>query len=90
MVRCAASPLALGAKKRGQGALGKPVEYVDLPIEQWRTLLVEKAGFPEFLATHLAAAAQDHRDGLFSGATNVVETITGRPPQSLCDKQMCG
>ncbi len=33
----------------------------------------------------LEAAAQDHRDGLVSGATNVVETITGRPPQSLAE-----
>jgi len=63
--------------------LGKPVAYVDLPIEQWRTLLVEKVGFPESLATHLAAAAQDHRDGLFSVVTDTVETIAGRPPQSL-------
>ena len=65
--------------------LGKPVAYVDLPIEQWRTLLVEKVGFPESLATHLAAAAQDHRDGLFSVVTDIVETITGRPPQSLAE-----
>ena len=65
--------------------LDKPVEYVDLPIEQWRTLLIEKVGFPESLATHLAAAAQDHRDGLFSVVTDIVETITGRPPQSLAE-----
>ena len=65
------------------GELGKPIEYVNLPIEQWRTLLVEKVGFPESLATHLAAAAQDHRDGLFSVVTDTVETIAGRPPQSL-------
>lgn len=65
--------------------LGKPVEYVDLPIEQWRTVLVEKVGFPEFLATHLTAAAQDHKDGLFSVVTDVVEKIGGRPPQSLAE-----
>ncbi len=63
--------------------LGKPVEYVNLPIQQWRTALVEKAGMPEFLATHLAAVAQDHQDGVFSAETNVVEKIGGRPPQSL-------
>jgi uncharacterized protein YbjT (DUF2867 family) len=63
--------------------LGKPVEYVDLPIEQWRKILVEKVGFPEFLATHLAAVAQDHQDGIFSGVTDVVEKIGGRAPQSL-------
>ncbi len=63
--------------------LGKPIKYVDLPIEQWRVLLVEQAGFPEFLATHLAAVAQDHQDGIFSAETDIVEKIGGRPPQSL-------
>ncbi len=63
--------------------LGKPIKYVDLPIEQWRALLVEQAGFPEFLATHLAAVAQDHQDGIFSAETDIVEKIGGRPPQSL-------
>ena len=65
--------------------LGKPVEYVNLPIQQWRTALVEKAGMPEFLATHLAAVAQDHQDGVFSAETDVVEKIGGRPPQSLAE-----
>ena len=60
-----------------------PVEYVNLPIEQWRKILVEKPGFPEFLATHLAAVAQDHQDGVISGVTEVVEKIGGQRPQSL-------
>ena len=65
--------------------LGKPVEYVNVPIQQWRTELVETAGMPEFLATHLAAVAQDHQDGVFSAETDVVEKIGGRPPQSLAE-----
>ena len=67
------------------GELGKPIEYVNLPIDQWRTILVEQVGFPEFLATHLAAVAQDHQDGVFSGVTDVVEKIGGLRPQSLED-----
>ena len=63
--------------------LGKPVAYVDLPIKEWRRLLVEKVGFPEFLVTHLAAAAEDHKHGLFSVVTDVVEKIGGRPPQTV-------
>lgn len=63
--------------------LNKPIEYVNLPIADWRNALVETVGFPEFLATHLAAVAQDHQDGVFSAETNVVEKIGGRPPQSL-------
>ncbi len=63
--------------------LGKPIEYVNLPIDQWRKILVEKPGFPELLATHLAAVAQDHQDGVFSGVTDVVERIGGQRPESL-------
>ena len=44
-----------------------------------------KAGMPEFLATHLAAVAQDHQDGVFSAETDVVEKIGGGPPQSLAE-----
>ena len=65
------------------GELGKPVEYVNLPIEQWRTILIEKVGFPESLVTHLAAVAQDHQDGIFIGVTDVVEKVGGQAPQSL-------
>jgi uncharacterized protein YbjT (DUF2867 family) len=63
--------------------LGKRIEYVNLPIEQWRQVLVDKAGFPKSLVTHLAAVAQDHQDGIFSGVTDVVEKIGGQAPQSL-------
>ncbi len=65
--------------------LGKPVTYVNMPIEEWRTLLVEKVGFPEPLVAHLAAVAQDYQDGVFTGVTDVVERIGGQPPQSLAD-----
>ncbi len=68
--------------------LDKPVEYVNLPIAEWRRALVEKVGYPEFLATHLAAVAQDHQDGVFSAETDAVKKIGGRPPQSL--KQFVG
>jgi uncharacterized protein YbjT (DUF2867 family) len=65
--------------------LGKPIEYVNLPLEQWRKILIEKAGFPDFLATHLVAVAQDHQEGVFSAETDVVERIGGQAPQSLRD-----
>ncbi|MCZ6858860.1 MAG: NmrA family NAD(P)-binding protein [Alphaproteobacteria bacterium] len=65
--------------------LASPVTYVDLPVEQWRTALVERAGMPEFLATHLAAVALDHQDGVFSAQTDIVERIGGRAPQSLAE-----
>lgn len=63
--------------------LGRPVEYIDLPIEVWGQILTEKAGLPEFLVSHLKAVAQDHKDGIFSAQTDVVERIGGQTPQSL-------
>ncbi len=63
--------------------LARPVAYVDLPPDQWRQALLKQAGFSEFLAEHLFHVAKDHRDGVFSAETDVVERIGGQPPQSL-------
>jgi NAD(P)H dehydrogenase (quinone) len=63
--------------------LGKPVEYVDLPVEHWRQALLAKPEFSEFLAHHLVHVAHDHQDGVFSTQTDLVEKIGGRKPQSL-------
>lgn len=65
--------------------LGRPVEYVDLPNDAWGQILSEKVGLPKFLVTHLKAVADDHKNGLFSAQTDVVERIGGQPAQSLED-----
>ena len=56
---------------------------VDLPNETWREILRDQVGLPEFLVTHLGAVADDHKRGVFSATTDVVERIGGRPPQPL-------
>ena len=63
--------------------LGQPVEYVDLPNEAWGQILREQVGLPEFLVTHLKAVADDHKNGVFSAQTDVVERIGGQASQSL-------
>jgi NAD(P)H dehydrogenase (quinone) len=63
--------------------LGSPVEYVDIPGEAWGQILGGAVGMPPFLVTHLKAVAEDHKNGIFSAETNVVERIGGQPPQSL-------
>jgi NAD(P)H dehydrogenase (quinone) len=65
--------------------VGRPVEYVNLPAEQWRDILVDQAGLPEFLAEHLYNVAQDHQDGIFDEQTDMVEKVTGVAPQPLAD-----
>lgn len=66
----------------GRG-LGKSVEYVNIPIEAWREALLQHPDFPDYLATHLAAVAEDHQDGVFSAESDVVERIGGQPPTSV-------
>ena len=63
--------------------LGRPVEYVDLPIDVWEQVLLEQMGQPQFLVKHLVAVAKDHQDGVFNAQTDTVEKITGQSPQSL-------
>ena len=63
--------------------LGKPVEYVDLPVEAWATVLAGVDGMTDSLVTHLKAVAIDHQNGIFRGETDVVERIGGQPAQAL-------
>ncbi len=63
--------------------LGKPVEYVDLPVETWGEVLAGVDGMTDSLVTHLKAVAVDHQNGIFRGETDVVERIGGQPPQAL-------
>ena len=65
--------------------LGRTVEYVNLPIDDWGQVLSGVPGISESLITHLKAVAQDHQDGVFSAQTDVVERIGGTPAQSLSD-----
>ncbi len=63
--------------------LGRPVEYVDIPGEAWGQILGDATDMSPFLITHLKAVAEDHKNGIFSAETDVVERIGGQPPQSL-------
>jgi uncharacterized protein YbjT (DUF2867 family) len=65
-------------------ALGRKIEYVDLPAEAWRSA-AKNFGFPNFLLDHFCAAAEDCKRGLFAEATNIVQEIGGAPPQSFAD-----
>ena len=63
--------------------LGRPVEYVDLPVEAWGEVLAGVDGMSESLVTHLKEVAVDHQNGIFRGETDVVERIGGQRPQAL-------
>lgn len=69
------------AEKMG-AALGLPVRYEPVEIATFAEALAIQ-GHTSFLIQHLSNVAQDYRDGIFSGADNLVEVITGIPAMTV-------
>ena len=63
--------------------LGRPVQYVDIPVERWRQILSHLDAMSPYLIEHLSRVAESHQQGDFDAVTGVVEKISGVPPQSL-------
>ena len=66
-------------------ALGVSVEYVDLPRESWLEVLQGVQGMTPSLITHLGHVADDHKNGVFHERNDLVQGITGAPPESFCE-----
>jgi uncharacterized protein YbjT (DUF2867 family) len=66
-------------------ALGRPVTYVDVPLEQWREQELRPRGLPEHVSGHLLTMAKLHAEGRYDRLTHDVEAILGRPATSARD-----
>jgi uncharacterized protein YbjT (DUF2867 family) len=64
-------------------ALGRPVSYVDVPLDEWIAQVLLPAGLPPFVEEHIATMARLHRENRYDRATRTVELITGRPAQTI-------
>ncbi len=64
--------------------LGRKITYVPMEIEAFRVVLKDRGFTPHFVQ-HIAAVAQDCRDGLFSGTNDWVATLTGQEPLEMAD-----
>lgn len=64
--------------------LGRPIRYVDIPVEQYRAALL-KAGRSEHLAQHLCSLSQKMKAGEFAEVTTSVEDLTGTPTRPLAE-----
>lgn len=53
-----------------------PVHYEPVEIPEFAEAL-ESQGRTPFLVQHISSVAQDYRDGIFSGANNLVKVVTG-------------
>jgi uncharacterized protein YbjT (DUF2867 family) len=65
-------------------ALGRRIEYVDVPLAQWETELRAR-GLPEHLVHHLATMAQLHAANAYDRSTPTVAEVIGRPATSVRD-----
>jgi hypothetical protein len=63
-------------------ALGRTITYQDIPVERWRTGLLQ-SGQPIHLVDHLATMADLHRAGRYDRMSDDVLTLTGQAPLSV-------
>lgn len=66
-------------------ALGKPITYVDVPLEEWLAGDLRSRNLPEHVSHHLATMAQLHAANRYDRLTHDIQTITGRPATSVRD-----
>src|SRR4029453_19265233 len=56
-------------------ALGRTITFQDIPVEQWRTGLLDR-GLPIYLVDHLTTMADLHRAGRYDRMSDDVLTLT--------------
>ncbi|GGT42101.1 NAD(P)H-binding protein [Nonomuraea spiralis] len=64
-------------------ALGRTVSYLDVPLDQWRTEVLAKAGLPPHTEEHIATMARLHRENRYDRASDDVERVTGAPAGTI-------
>ncbi|MBE1604793.1 uncharacterized protein YbjT (DUF2867 family) [Actinopolymorpha pittospori] len=64
-------------------ALGRPITYVDIPLQQWVDQELNVLGLPEHLREHVATMARLHRENRYDRLTHDVEAVIGRQPTSV-------
>lgn len=63
-------------------ALGRTIDFQDIPVGPWRDGLVQR-GLPPHLVNHLATMADLHRAGRYDRKSDDVVALTGQRPLSV-------
>jgi uncharacterized protein YbjT (DUF2867 family) len=66
-------------------ALGRPVSYVDVPLEQWRTEVLSTIGLPSHIEQHIVTMCRLHQQNRYDRASDAVERLTGAPASTIED-----
>ncbi|WSA80973.1 NAD(P)H-binding protein [Streptomyces sp. NBC_01799] len=64
-------------------ALGRPVSYVDVPLDLWRAEVLAKAGLPPHIEQHIATMARLHQENRYDRTSDDVGHVTGTPAQTI-------
>jgi uncharacterized protein YbjT (DUF2867 family) len=64
-----------------QRVLGRPIDYVDLPLSAWTQAMAQFQMSP-YLIEYLSRVAEAHQRGQLDLRTDTVQQITGTPPKS--------
>ncbi|MFL4909043.1 NAD(P)H-binding protein [Streptomyces sp. MMS24-I2-30] len=64
-------------------ALGRPVSYVDVPLDRWRAQVLAEAGLPPHTEQHIATMARLHRENRYDRASDDVARVTGVPAETV-------
>jgi NAD(P)H dehydrogenase (quinone) len=62
--------------------LGRPIEYVDLPIDHWTQALAQFKMSP-YLIEYLSRVAEAHQRGELDVQNDIVRQVGGAPPKSV-------
>ena len=66
-------------------ALGRPIMYVDVPMDEWLERDLSPIGLPDHVFHHIETMAKLHADNRYDRLTHDIEAILGRPATSIRD-----
>ncbi|MEU7382246.1 NAD(P)H-binding protein [Streptomyces sp. NPDC042207] len=66
-------------------ALGRPVGYTDVPLQEWIDDDLRPLGLPDHVFQHTATMARLHAENRYDRKAEGVEQVTGRPPSGVAD-----
>jgi hypothetical protein len=71
-----------GVAREFSEALGRRIEYVDVPLGPWKEQLANM-GVPPHLVAHLATMAVLHQEGRYDRFSDDVKRLTGEPSMTV-------
>ncbi|MFJ9587855.1 NmrA family NAD(P)-binding protein [Streptomyces acidicola] len=66
-------------------ALGRPVGYTDVPLQEWIDDDLRPLGLPDHVFQHISTMARLHSENRYDRKAEGVEQVIGRPPTGVAD-----